>query len=217
MKVVLTSCMNAERVPVQPIWDRIRAASPDALFLLGDQIYMDWGLPIGAPNWKRHIDQQPNMGLDAFARDMHARYAAQAAVESFRSMAIEFKRRGVPILMTWDDHDFAWNNANGDHRSATGVKTTVAEVSRALFRQFVEQMTRTPAADYPPIPNEREMSRLTDDLRFPEQSGSIGSLDYLVLDLRRYRTDPALPDRELLGPGQRSRFRRAIGAEGPLY
>ncbi len=213
MKVVLTSCMNAERVPVQPIWKRIQEVSPDALFLLGDQIYMDWGLWFGIPQWKRWIAQAPVTGLRAFREEMHGRYAAQASVESFRDLAVDLSNRGVPILMTWDDHDFAWNYGNGDRRSKSGVTTDVAEVSRALFRQFVDHMTGNPGAEYPPVPTEAHMKLLNRDDRFPEQAGRIGNVDYLMLDLRRYRTDPGLSDRVLLGAEQRKRFRQAIGAD----
>ena len=58
-KIVFTSCMDAERVPEQPVWDQIRAEAPDVLMLLGDQIYMDWG-DLGGSDWRRLIDRRPS-------------------------------------------------------------------------------------------------------------------------------------------------------------
>jgi len=55
-KIAFTSCMRADAFPVQPVWQVIdEVVDPEYLFLLGDQIYMDFGWkvfgkePIGSP------------------------------------------------------------------------------------------------------------------------------------------------------------------------
>ena len=76
-KIVFTSCMDAERVPTQPVWDRIKDEErPDVLMLLGDQIYMDWG-DLGGSEWRKLIQRKLEKGLLAFATEMHRRYALQ--------------------------------------------------------------------------------------------------------------------------------------------
>lgn len=45
MKIAFASCMRRETFPEQPVWREVLAADPDCLLLLGDQIYMDYGLP----------------------------------------------------------------------------------------------------------------------------------------------------------------------------
>lgn len=115
MKMVFTSCMNAEQDSLQEVWNQIAEEVPDVLMLLGDQIYMDWG-DLGASKWLRKL--RPELaagqmgGLKSFAADMHQRYAAQWAVPAFRALLAAFTGRGPDrLLVIWDDHDFAWNNS----------------------------------------------------------------------------------------------------------
>lgn len=167
MKIAFTSCMDAIGVPDQPIWERIQnVEKPDVLMLLGDQIYMDWGL--GKSKRRRLIDnintdiKARQEGLKEYAQDMHNRYEAQWAVTSFRQLvrSIMTKPQGQ-IYICWDDHDFAWNNSNG-----LGVSTDpddavtpwqVKAVTRHLLEQFKQQLTtRFNDDDYPSL-----------DLQFP--------------------------------------------------
>ena len=91
-KIVFTSCMDAERVPDQPVWEQIRGEEPDVLMLLGDQIYMDWG-DLGGPEWRKLIARKPVEGLQAFATEMHHRYALQWAVPGFQALICGFAGR----------------------------------------------------------------------------------------------------------------------------
>lgn len=159
MKIVFTSCMDAERVRQQPVWDRIRAQQADVLMLLGDQVYMDWG-DLGASGWREAIREEPVRGLEAFAVELHRRYALQWEVDSFRALITSFSGRADPsrLLLTWDDHDYAWNNSlgvdgNDDTLYRHGVPAKVKAVSRRLFDQFQHQLRAAPAdAVYPPLP-----------------------------------------------------------------
>ncbi len=156
MKIVFTSCMDAERVPTQPIWSKIAADLPDVLMLLGDQIYMDWG-DFGTSNWKTAVEKDGDRAVEEFKIDMHRRYSMQWAVPQFKDLICEFvqKKQARDLHITWDDHDFAWNNSVGvignpnDH----GVDARIKAVSLALFQQFKSVLragNRT--AIYPDIP-----------------------------------------------------------------
>jgi phosphodiesterase/alkaline phosphatase D-like protein len=129
MKIAFTSCMNFEAGPggYQRVWDRIAQAQPDYLFLLGDQIYMDYFPHLRAP---AHWD------VDTFASVMQQKYEAQWAVPNFNALRTALRQRqGVDggVYGTWDDHDFAWNNAHGSE-----VPLPVKQASRKLFTQFMQ-------------------------------------------------------------------------------
>ncbi len=127
MKIAFASCMNLRPGHAQPVWDRIAAHKPDYLFLLGDQIYMDF-----FPNLK-----EPEGWSDAYFRQrMAEKYTAQWAVPGFKELFADMVARrehGGGVYGTWDDHDFAWNNACG-----TDVPGTKKNISRELFTQFMK-------------------------------------------------------------------------------
>lgn len=193
MKIVFTSCMDAERVPHQPIWDNIREEQPDVLMLLGDQIYMDWG-DLGASNWRQLIKKKPDAGLQAFAIDMHRRYALQWEVPEFQKLITDFSGRAniSKFLMTWDDHDFAWNNALGEDGDTGdlakhGVATHVKAVSYRLFKQFEAHIRNAyPGTPYPNLPLDWDRPLLdtnTQGLFWQGQLADVGP-ECLLLDTR---------------------------------
>ena len=208
MKIVFTSCMDADRAPAQPIWDRIREeAQPDVLMLLGDQIYMDWG-DLGASNWRQDYYSNGLRMLKKFSSDMHSRYAQQWAVASFRRLLGSLGSRDAShLLITWDDHDFAWNNSLGMDRDDPslkqvyrhGVPLPVKQRSHALFRQF-EQQLRTgdlSSDDYPPPPTDDPP---TTDLFWSGRLGGPDGPEALLLDSRSHRTPRQGQDPSIAGP-----------------
>ena len=85
-RIAFGSCADQDKP--QPIWDAILACEPDLYIGLGDNIYGD-------------------------TRDMAvlaAKYARLAAIPGFRRL-----RERVPMLATWDDHDFGENDAGADY------------------------------------------------------------------------------------------------------
>lgn len=213
MKIVVTSCMDAVRVPEQAIWAQIAQEDPDVLVLLGDQIYMDWG---AAPGWLNRLSANTPWSaalgedLRTFTADMHRRYTLQWAVPGFRELLLRVRSRpgGNGVLVIWDDHDFAWNNSQGGGFGSDphGVRPQVKAVVRQLFLQFRDMVCNHPdQAVYPPLP-----------ALDPEASGGagvqqFGSLrkdgqdwPFALLDNRWYRT--AYPSQNpvatLLGPTQ---------------
>lgn len=166
MKIAFTSCMDAERVPEQPVWDRIEARDPDALMLLGDNIYMDWGLRSLAetPRWRKRWDDTRSDPagraevLVAFCEDMHRRYKLQWEVAAFKRLITWFvveKRRADALYVIRDEHDMAWNNARGagDERDTKWVPAEIATASTRLFEQFRAVLAdpRRWASSYPAI------------------------------------------------------------------
>jgi len=215
-KLVFTSCMDAERAPLQPVWDRIRAREPDLLMLLGDQIYMDWGLSLAQePAAKRAILKNPEQALPRFAEDMHARYAAQWGVENFRELMRWFSANRPPenLLVTWDEHDMAWNNAYGEGADPHAVPAVVKTVSKALFEQFVAVL-RNPASpnDYPPIPDKlMDLPTATRGVQ-PAAPLDIGrGIRIVLLDERFYRTQRDEAEAHLLGSEQQHALFAALG------
>jgi alkaline phosphatase D len=85
-RIAFGSCADQDKP--QPIWDAILAAEPDLYIGLGDNIYGD-------------------------TRDMAvlaAKYAKLAEIPGFRRL-----RERVPMIATWDDHDFGENDAGADY------------------------------------------------------------------------------------------------------
>jgi Alpha/beta hydrolase of unknown function (DUF900) len=224
MKIVFTSCMDAERVPKQPVWDQIIANGlPDVLMLIGDQIYMDWGDP-GKSNWKKAIEQggtKANKALKEFADDMHARYQRQWQVESFRKLICDFiQAKGAKnLLLCWDDHDFAWNNAVGAVGSpATAdehqVPARVKAISMALFKQFRDVLRAGVNSSAYPSPLEKMPSPDTSENGLDE-FGSFAKgqvLPFALLDTRWNRTERV--DKKLLSNATLIELKRQVGKTG---
>jgi hypothetical protein len=85
-RIAFGSC-NREWRP-QPLWDPILATQPDLWIWLGDNIYAD------------------TQGMEA----MRQKYAIQLANAGYQRL-----RAGVPIIGTWDDHDYGANNSGKEY------------------------------------------------------------------------------------------------------
>lgn len=134
--IALTSCTRYQAGLAQPVWRDILAADPDYLFLLGDQIYMDFGLwpfsamPNGAPK---------RLSVAQFAQHMRQRYEQQWAQADFARLLTHMRAKSG-LFGVWDDHDFAWNNAYGadpDMPASAQLAAKIA-ISRALFHEFMD-------------------------------------------------------------------------------
>ncbi|SMF51756.1 alkaline phosphatase D family protein [Pseudobacteriovorax antillogorgiicola] len=93
------SCAQESRD--QPIWDQIAADQPDLFLFIGDNVYADTYDPAV----------------------MRKKYQALAKKKNFAKF-----RSDVPIMATWDDHDYGLNDAGSDY----GMK----EVSQQIFAEF---------------------------------------------------------------------------------
>ncbi len=226
MKIAFTSCMDAERVPRQPVWQAIQNENPDVLLLLGDQIYMDWGLSLGrVPKWKKVIERKGEKGLRLFAQDMHRRYGLQWQVPEFQALMRWFvgNRPPAQLQVTWDEHDMAWNNAYGEGVDGNGhddrtVPGAVKAVAQRLFHQFVGVL-RDPASpsSYPPLDLPADLISLPAPTQGIEGAPfEVNGVRLVMLDERSYRThrdhpDSAAPQARLLGPAQQAMLFDALG------
>ncbi len=89
-KVVIASCMDESFREVQKaIWAQVLAQKPDAIFLIGDNVYA---------NQPARITSE---------EQIFRRYAeAREAIDLFRAPKL------VPILATWDDNDYGMNDGD---------------------------------------------------------------------------------------------------------
>lgn len=83
------SCNHHDRS--QDMWPIVAAKNPQLFLAIGDNVYGDHGFRGGA-------------NLDSF----HAAYEQQAGHPEFQAF-----RRQVPMMATWDDHDYGPNDAGG--------------------------------------------------------------------------------------------------------
>lgn len=75
----------------QHMWAQVASANPQLFLMIGDNVYGDAGWDADA-------------GLESLRRA----YALQASHPEFTAF-----RSGVPMMATWDDHDFGLNDAGG--------------------------------------------------------------------------------------------------------
>lgn len=176
MKIAFVSCFDALKDQEQTVWNRIQALQPDMLLLLGDTIYMDYFPKLGAP---RKWDD------DKFLDEMYRRYEAQWNVDSFRALV-----HTVPVVATtWDDHDFAWNNAGGAARGKKEVTREKRLISKGLHLQFRDQIRERPTpAAYPAKPDMETLLAGNDD--GIEESFDKDHVRIVMLDGRTFREKP---------------------------
>lgn len=90
VRFAVCSCMD-DRQHKPAIWQNLVGERPDIIFFVGDFVYADNGPGPANPDklWKRFCD-------------------ARATLNIF------FSYRLIPILATWDDHDFGLNDSNSE-------------------------------------------------------------------------------------------------------
>ena len=170
MKIAFASCMNLRPGHAQVVWDKIATHQPDYLFLLGDQIYMDF-FP--------HLEEPKGWTDGKFEDVMTQKYTEQWNTPGFKELNAAVSARGG-VYGTWDDHDFAWNNASGSQVSAAKKN-----ISRRLFTQFM-QVDPPGAGIFHSVP-------------LSHAGNKIGKA--IFLDTRWYREEPG-DKKTLLGPDQ---------------
>ena len=161
--IIATSCMDARSYSEQPVWRHIADEKPALLLLLGDQIYMDGdsifdvGTGGARARYKKPWEKAKGAAakqavIEKFGRDMHARYAEQWAITTFRECVTQIRDGGGRVMLTWDDHDFAWNNScgAGNPTEKKVVPPPFKEMAYKLFVQFANQVRAARAnAAYP--------------------------------------------------------------------
>lgn len=155
------SCCRIQYDPDQKIWNAVRALEPDLFFWLGDNIYAD------------------SDNVDALV-DLYGRGRAVERLEPFL--------RTTPQLATWDDHDFGYNDSDGDN--------PFKAESLRVFRNFWANPSYG-EADNPGV-------------YFKQHYGGV---DFFVLDGRYHRDPTRLPDtaaKTMLGAAQKAWLKREL-------
>lgn len=85
-RIAFGSCAGQDKP--QPIWDKVMATKPDVFLMIGDNIYGD----------------TEDMKV------LQTKYDLLAAMPGFKKL-----RKSVPILATWDDHDYGVNDGGANY------------------------------------------------------------------------------------------------------
>ncbi|MHC4959112.1 MAG: alkaline phosphatase D family protein [Planctomycetota bacterium] len=105
-RIAFGSCLS--QYQDQPILDTVVAAKPDLFLFLGDTVYVDW---------------DGKNGVTPSIEKMKADYAMLAAKPEYKRL-----RKAVPVMATWDDHDYGTNDGGADF--------ALKEQSREQFLRF---------------------------------------------------------------------------------
>lgn len=118
--IAIGSCARQDK-PL-PVWDVIAGHEPDVFLFLGDNMYAD---------------------LERKRREITPDDVAKAYVELAEHESFERFRRAVPILATWDDHDYGLNDA--------GKELPFKAASQRLLLQFFREPIDSPRWDRPGV------------------------------------------------------------------
>jgi hypothetical protein len=123
-KIIAASCMDdGYRQEELMAWEKVRSRAPDALFLIGDNVYAD-----------------KYLGLEAKGADPRTLWNRN--VESRNLVSLFRWPKLVPVFAVWDDHDFGIND--GDRTFP------YKEESRAIFETFFPRPDKTEAFERGP-------------------------------------------------------------------
>ena len=102
VRFAIASCMDDHK-PQGDIWQQMLALRPDVIFLIGDNSYADKyieGIPYGEKSGR----------VMASPSELWGRYVeTRNYIDLFRSKDL------VPVVATWDDHDYGVNNGGSDY------------------------------------------------------------------------------------------------------
>jgi len=122
MRLAFCSCCKIQSVERQPTWALIQHEQPDALLLLGDNIYLEHD---------QHIDPEK------LATELSQHYGRQKQEKNFAELMKDLSARQKPVFAIYDDHDFLGNNRyGGDHDPALREAAR-----RELIKAFAPPMT----------------------------------------------------------------------------
>jgi len=126
MKIIFTSCARYTKRHEQNEWHKIAAKNPDLLLLLGDNIYMDWGIRLYLPLVR---------SVPYFQRRMQKMYSRQWANIPFKKLLDKMiQKKGLHGI--WDDHDCGWNNIKVGSLRANKSKKKIAYSREQFFNKF---------------------------------------------------------------------------------
>lgn len=151
-RIALGSC-NKQDLP-QPYWSAVAAKKPDLWIWAGDNVYADTEDP----------------------EQMHATYEKQLKVAEYQKFL-----NSIPIIGTWDDHDFGVNNGGQEYPSRKS--------SQSLFLDFIGEAEDSPRRKQQGIYTSYVFGRGQKQLKI------------FLLDARYHREKPG-PQADILGEEQ---------------
>ncbi|MBU2871115.1 alkaline phosphatase D family protein [Colwellia sp. E2M01] len=182
-RIAFASCCRYESFPhiphnlKQAEWRVVADTNPDYLFLLGDQIYMDYGLRFFS---QEYIRSPEKLTIDQFEAKMDAKYSQQFSVPHFNNLITKMREKNA-LFATWDDHDFAWDNALG-----SDVPDDKKAVSTRLFKQWVlgqEKPDDKPIYRYVDLPKDNPVARfiILDNRSYSNKKSMLGETQMAFL------------------------------------
>lgn len=126
MKIIFTSCIRYLASHQQLQWKEIADQQPDHLFLLGDNIYMDWGVHYREPMLKPY---------SFFTHRIRKMYKRQWSNPNFASLVNEMVQKDG-FHGIWDDHDCGWDNVKVASINSTMNKKKIAYSRKQFFKHF---------------------------------------------------------------------------------
>jgi alkaline phosphatase D len=151
-RIAFGSCMKQDRPA--PVFQAVAAAKPELFIWMGDNIYADTEDP------------------EVFRK----KYAQLAAHPDYAAL-----RGKVPVIGTWDDHDFGANDA--------GKEFPAKQLAQEQFLDFFEVPADSPR-------------RQREGVYSSEDYGPDGRKVRIILLDARYHRDPPGPDGDILGETQ---------------
>lgn len=174
-RIAFGSCF-APQLEEDHVWDAILGTDPDLVLLLGDNVY-----------------QSEEKGEPELL-ELRTAYGQLADVASFARV-----RAAVPVLTTWDDHDYGLNDSGADF--------VAREESERLFEYVWDVADDDPRRDRPGVygawtfgPPGRRVQVVLLDTRF-FRSPLLPTDDPEVRGKERYMADLD-PSKTMLGAGQ---------------
>lgn len=159
--IAFGSC-NRQTLP-QPLWEVIAKNEPDLWIWAGDNIYGD--------------------SKDSSV--IEAKYEQQIRNPSYAAFS-----ESTPIIGTWDDHDYGWNNANREYP--------------------IKHLTQQLALDFMNVP-EDSPRRNREGIYGSYEFGPEGQrVKVLLLDGRYFASGTNIPHPELLGEAQKTWLKQAL-------
>jgi alkaline phosphatase D len=156
------SCLRQWRP--QPIWDGILSTDPDLFIFLGDNVYTDKG---------------------PYRRRAEPRRIVEAYKELGENPGFQRLRTQVPLLATWDDHDYGANNA--------GLEYPFKLAAKAAFMDFFD------------VPPDSPLHHRSGIYHAKMLDTPAGRVQVMLLDTRSFRsplvygdTDAACPRSKIL-------------------
>lgn len=111
-RIAFGSCNHQDKP--QPVWTPVLADRPDLFVFLGDNVYADTDEPVA----------------------LQAAYDKLMAIPGYRQL-----RETVPVIATWDDHDYGQNDIGRDYVSK--------DASRRIMLDFFNEPADSPRRSRP--------------------------------------------------------------------